>query len=96
MPVWEIVRNARDPPPQRPYVGTGRAFAEIERALDDAQVGINLERSHLHAQRSRLQRWPGVPVDDLHAHASPNELIRVHQTGRARSDDEDVNIHMGM
>ena len=79
---------------QRPDVGAGRAFAEFERAIDDAKVGINLQRARLHAQRPRLQGRPRMPVDDMYAHAPPNQLVRKHEAGRAGADDEDVSVHM--
>ena len=36
--------------------------------------------------------WTCVPVDDPHAHAAPNELIREHQPGGAGPDDEDISM----
>ena len=84
---------ARGPPPLGPDVGAGGALAELERPLDDAEVRVDLERACLHAQRPRLERRAGVPVDDQRAHAAPTELIGEHQPGRAGSDDEDVGIH---
>ena len=87
-------RDARGPPALRPHVGAGRALAELERPLDDAEMRVDLERAGLHAQRPRLERRTGVPVHDQRAHASPGELVGEHEPGRARSDDQNVGIHV--
>ena len=59
---------------------------------DEAQVRVDLQRARLHAQRPRLLRRSGMPVDDQRAHAPSRELIREHQPGRAGADDEDVSV----
>ena len=86
-------RNARHLPPLRPDVCSGAALAEFERPVHDAELRVDFHGARLHAQRSRLQRRPGMPVYDQHAHTSPNELIGEHQPGRAGPDDQNVSIH---
>jgi hypothetical protein len=86
-------RDARHLASLRPQVGTGAALAELERPLDDAEPGVDLQRARLHAKRPRLARRPGMPVDDQRTHASPSELVGQHQPGRAGSDDQDIGVH---
>ena len=86
-------RDPRHLPPLRPHVCAGAALAELQRPLDDAELRVDLHGARLHAERPRLQRRPGMPVDDAHAHAAPNQLIGQHQPGRAGPDHQDVRIH---
>ena len=87
--------NARHLASLRPDVGAGAALAEIERPLDDAELGVDLQRARLHAQRPRLQRRPGMAVDDERAHAAADELVGEHQPGGPGADDQNVRIHRG-
>src|SRR3989454_655483 len=89
-----IPLSSRTVPALSPQHGAVGAFAEGARLIGDAQVRIDLEGAGLHAQRPRLARRTGVPVDDPYAHATPGELVREHQPGGAGSDDEDIRIHM--
>ena len=79
--------------PSRPEVPAGSRLAELERAVDDAEMRVDLERARLHAQRPRLARRAGMPVDDDRAHASAHELVREHEPGGAGADDENVRVH---
>ena len=87
-------RHARRRATLRPQVGARAAFAEIERTLDDAKMGINFQRTRLDAQRSGLEGGPGVPVDDHRSDAAAPELIGEHESGRSGSNDENVSIHV--
>ena len=87
-------RDSSGAPPFGPQVGARRAFAELESAIDDAELRVDLERARLHAQCPRLQSRPWVPVDDQRTYAASRELIREHQPGRPGADDEDVSVHV--
>ena len=86
-------RDVRGLSPLRPHIRAGAALAELERTIDDAEAGVDLQRARLHAERPRLQRGSGVPVDDRRAHAAPRELIGEHEPRRAGSDDQNVRLH---
>jgi hypothetical protein len=64
-------RDVRHPAPLRPDVCAAAAFAEREGAIDDAELRVDFQGACLDAERSRLQRRPGVPVDDQRPHATP-------------------------
>ena len=85
-------RHARHLAALRPDVRAGALLAEFQRALDDAELRVDFQRARLHAQRPRLQRRPGMPVDDHGTHAAPRELVGEHQPGRAGADDQDVRV----
>ena len=70
------------------------SLAERERSLDDAELRVDLQGARLHAERSRLNRRAGIPVYDVYAHISPNQLIGDHEPGRASPDDQNVSIHL--
>src|SRR5262245_31235854 len=62
-----------------PHSGAGALLAELERALDDAELGVDFQRACLHAKRPALHGRPRVAVDDLNAHAAPYELVGEHK-----------------
>ena len=72
----------------------GAALAELQRALDDAELRVDLQRAGLDAERAGLRGRSGVAVDDLDAHAAAHELVGEHEAGRAGADDQDVRIHI--
>ena len=86
-------RDARRAAAARPEVGTGRAPAELERALHQAELGVDLHRARLHAERTRLARRPGMTIDDQRVDAVARELVGEHQAGGAGTDDQYVKIH---
>ena len=87
-------RHPRHLPPLRPHVGAGGDLAKFESAIGDAELWVDLQRARLHAERPGLLRWSGVAVDDAHAHASADQLVGQHQSGRAGPDHQDVRIHV--
>ena len=91
-PAGVAQRDVRHLPTFRPDVGAVAPLSELERAVDDSELRVDLERARLYAERPGLTRRPGVPVDDPRADAPPAELIREHQPGRAGSDDQDVGF----
>jgi hypothetical protein len=66
--------------------------AERDRLVDDAEPRVDLERARVDGDRARLLRGPGMAVDDVDADAAPRELAGEHQAGRARADDEHVDV----
>ena len=86
-------RDTPHPPPLRPHVCACAGLAELECPIDDTELRIDFQGARLHAQRPRLKRRSGMPVDDQRTHAAPPELIGEHQPGRASSDDQNVGIH---
>jgi hypothetical protein len=87
--------NARRQAALRPQVRALGALAERERAVDHTELGVDLQRARLHADRARLLRGSGVPVDDQHAHAAPRELIGEHEAGGAGAHDRNVGVQCG-
>jgi len=79
-----------DAAPAGPHIHTGRASAELERVLREAEVGIDFEGPGLDPEGSGLNRWPRVPVDDEHSHVSAGKLVGEHQAGGPCPDNEDV------
>ncbi len=86
-------RDAGHLPALRPHIRARAALAELQRPIDDAELRVDLQGAGLHAERSRLQRRPGMPVDDPHPHAPPNQLIGEHQPGRTGAHDQNVRVH---
>src|SRR5262245_40487398 len=86
-------RDARSPAPARPHVGGRAAGAEGERLVDDAQLCVDFERARLHRHGTRLLRRSRMPVDDAYFHTASSELIGEHQTGRARTHNQNVHVH---
>src|SRR5690349_16013103 len=82
--------HTRSPSPFDPDVATGPARTQVDRKFGQPEVGVDLERASLHAERFGADGRTGVTVDDDRAHAEPRELIREHQAGRTGTDDEDV------
>ncbi len=78
-----------------PQVCAVAGRAELERAPDDAELLVDLERACLHAERARLARGTTVAVDEQITHAASRELVRQHQSRRTGADDEDIDIHRG-
>ena len=92
-PAGVAERDVRHPAAFGPDIRARAALAELERAIDEAELRVDLQRARLHAQRPRLARRPGMTVDDERAHAAPAELIGEHQPGRAGTDDQNVSVH---
>ena len=88
-------RDARRSPSPHPQVGAGRALAELERPPGDPEMGVDLERAGLDAERTRLERRARVAIYDRRTHALPAELIGEHQAGRAGADDQDIGVAAG-
>ncbi len=78
----------------RPHGCAGASLAELQRAVDDAELGVDLQGTGLHAERAALLGGPGMPIDDLDAHAAPHQLVGEHEAGRAGADNQDVRIHI--
>src|SRR6185369_8750137 len=85
-------RYARDSSGFYPEIRAGSLRAEFECSLGDTEMGIDLERACLHAERFGMDRRAGVLVDDERANAATRELIGEHQPGRTRAYDEHVSM----
>jgi hypothetical protein len=86
-------RNPRSVPASRPDVRAHGTLTQLERALRDAEMGVDLERASLDTQRSRLHGRARVTVDDPELYSAAGKLVRQHQTGGAGSNDQNISVH---
>jgi hypothetical protein len=75
-----------------PDVRAECTLPELEGAVRDAQMGVDLQGASLDTQRSRLYRRTGMAVYDARPNAAARQLIREHQPGWAGSNDQDVSV----
>jgi hypothetical protein len=79
-----------------PDISTCAAFAKLQRSINNSQLGVDLQRTRLHSQRSGFNRWPSMSVNDEGAYTASNKLIGKHKAGWAGPDDKNIGVHLSL
>src|SRR5262245_53179274 len=77
----------------RPHIRPVAGLPQLDRALRQIARRVELKRARVYRHRSRLKSRTAITVDNHRTDTPSADLIREHQTGRARSHYENVNHH---
>ena len=73
-----------------PQIGGENLPSTLDDWRGEADLAVELERPRLHAKGARCRSGLRRLVDNPDAHAEPRQPEGEHETGRPRTDDEDV------
>ena len=78
--------------PLAPHVGAVAHAPQLDSAVGDAELRIDLQGTGVNSHRPRLLGGAAVTIDDDGLNAASAELVGEHQSGWTGSHDEDVDV----